>query len=93
MVSMEAMASGVPVVGMKAGGICDVVINGETGMLAESLQEFEAFLRRLIEDKTHRSTLGEEARRISESRTWASALDRLETSYLELIPDVQVCLS
>ncbi|KGA02101.1 hypothetical protein KP05_08855 [Cobetia amphilecti] len=34
-VTVEAMASGKPVIGTKAGGIPEVVIHGETGLLIE----------------------------------------------------------
>jgi glycosyltransferase involved in cell wall biosynthesis len=89
LVSMEAMASGLPVLGMNAGGICDVVRNRETGMLAASPDEFERLLRLLIENKEYRITLAAGARKAAESRSWLSALSCLEQSYQALMPTTQ----
>ncbi len=38
LISMESMASGVPVLAMNSGGVTEVVSNGMTGLLADSLR-------------------------------------------------------
>ena len=45
LVSLESMASAVPVVAMNAGGVRDIVEHEKTGLLANSAQEFERGLR------------------------------------------------
>lgn len=44
---MEAMAIGVPVIGYPAGGILDMILDGETGYLARNAEEFLSALQRL----------------------------------------------
>jgi len=57
---LEASASGVPVVGSRAGGIPECVIHGETGLLFEpgNVQELYEQLARLARDASLRKTLG-----------------------------------
>src|ERR1017187_8203120 len=50
LVSLESMASGVPVLAMNAGGVRDIVEHERTGLLANSVQEFEWGLHRLVEN-------------------------------------------
>ncbi|AVV35238.1 hypothetical protein C8233_17820 [Halomonas sp. SF2003] len=59
-VTVEAMASGKPVIGTKAGGIPEVVIHGETGLLVEG-DDDEALVNAiafLCESSSTRSNLG-----------------------------------
>ncbi len=84
--SLEAMASGVPVLGMNAGGVRDIVKHLETGLLANSVEEFGAYLRQLTADVSLRNTLGRNARLQAERKTWGKPLAALERSYLDLIP-------
>jgi glycosyltransferase involved in cell wall biosynthesis len=85
LVSLESMASGVPVVGMNAGGIRDIVAHDGTGLLANSPQEFEAMLRHLVEDIPLRMRLGLQGRRFAEQKTWSHAFEILERNYLEAL--------
>jgi len=61
---MEAMACGVPVVSTKLVGIPDLIVDGETGLLAEpnNTNDLTAKLQQLIEDKSLRSTLAANGR-------------------------------
>jgi glycosyltransferase involved in cell wall biosynthesis len=83
--SLEAMASGVPVLAMNAGGVRDVVANGRTGFLANSGEEFERNLGRLVEDASLRAALGRCGRAVAEQRTWTHAFEKLEQNYLEAV--------
>jgi glycosyltransferase involved in cell wall biosynthesis len=85
LVSLEAMSSGLPVLGMSAGGIRDIVTHRETGLLANSDQEFAGFLRLLVADASLRVTLGKNARLYAEGKTWDENLKTLERSYFELV--------
>lgn len=62
---LEAMASGLPLVGTSVGGIPAIVEDGVTGLLIAPMSEdgLEAALRRLIGDAELRSAMGEAARR------------------------------
>ena len=61
---MEAMACGVPVVATKLVGIPDLIVDGETGLLAEpnNTNDLTAKLQQLIDDKSLRSTLAANGR-------------------------------
>lgn len=93
LVALEAMASGVPVLAMNAGGVRDIVEHQRTGLLANTAEEFEAFLRRFIEDASLRSTLGQTGRRYAEGKSWTHALQDLECSYQEVIARKCVAVS
>jgi glycosyltransferase involved in cell wall biosynthesis len=85
LVALESMASGVPVLGMNAGGIRDIVQHEFTGLLANSPEEFAHYLRRLIEDAGLRTQLGLRGRKYAEGKTWTHALERLEQDYFEAV--------
>ncbi len=64
LVSLEAAASGVPVIGTRQGGIPEGVIDGRTGFLVPE-RDAEALARRMIElldDSTVRARMGAEGR-------------------------------
>lgn len=59
--AIEAQAMGVPVVGHAVTGVTDVVVDGTTGVLAESTDELAAALERLARDGGERSRMSEAA--------------------------------
>ena len=85
LVSMESMASGIPVLAMNTGGVRDVVDHEKTGLLANSAQEFADGLRRLVEDIPLRTRLGMNGRTGAEGKTWSRACEDLERDYLEAL--------
>jgi phosphatidylinositol alpha 1,6-mannosyltransferase len=85
LVSMESMASGIPVLAMNAGGVRDIVEHEKTGLLANSDQEFEVELRRVLEDIPLRTRLGLNGRKYAEGKTWPHAFESLERNYLEAL--------
>jgi phosphatidylinositol alpha 1,6-mannosyltransferase len=90
LVSLEAMASGVPVLAMNAGGVRDVVRHERTGLLANAAQEFDVFLGRLIQDASLRSQLGLSGRCYAENKPWTHAFENLECSYQRVLSEGDV---
>lgn len=85
-VALEAMASGLPVVAPRAGGLTDSVLDGETGLLFEP-EDCGAFVmaaRWLAQDARFRRRLGSQARARAQRRTWSATLDTLLGWYDEL---------
>ena len=62
-VLIEASALGCPIVAMQTGGVDDVVVHGETGLLARTLDELQAHVRRMRRDPALAARLGAAARR------------------------------
>jgi glycosyltransferase involved in cell wall biosynthesis len=90
LVVLEAMASGLPVVAVAAGGVVDHLRDEENGlavapagltMMTNGLKER---MVRLVREPTLRRALAIEARRTAEGRSWQCELDRLEQSYREV---------
>jgi len=79
---IEAGAAGVPVVATPVGGVPELVVNGETGRLAE---ESEGLARALVELASHESlrlAMGRAARaRVRERHSAERLADRLERIY------------
>jgi phosphatidylinositol alpha-1,6-mannosyltransferase len=72
---IEASASGKPVVGARAGGSADAVVDGETGFLVEPSdpQALSDALANLLEDEPTRTRIGAAGRAFVErERTWAA---------------------
>ncbi len=72
-VILEAMASGLPVVALRAGGVGDIVRPGETGVLIEPSappSEFAGSLVRLIDDPGLRHRTAASARSYALSQRW-----------------------
>lgn len=83
----EAMASGLPAIGVRAGGVQDLILDGETGLLCQPGDEeaFVAAVRSLVEDEPRRLRMGAKARREVERHTWDAVFDRLMGWYAGLI--------
>lgn len=69
-VVLEAMAVGIPTVGFAVGGVTDMVLHGETGLLCapENASELGQAVRQLLEDAEFAAYLGKRAREIAEER-------------------------
>jgi len=84
-VVLESMASGVPVVAARAGGIVNLIDDGEDGYLCEPGDE-EAYLARLValrEDAAFRAEMGRRARREAERWSWEAATSVLRNVQYE----------
>jgi glycosyltransferase involved in cell wall biosynthesis len=84
LVCAEAMAHGRPVVACPAGGLRDLVVDGETGIFVPvgDVEALRAALERLLADSALRRRMGAAGReRILERFTWAPVLERLLETY------------
>ncbi|EWT02565.1 hypothetical protein N865_02575 [Intrasporangium oryzae NRRL B-24470] len=83
--AQEAMASGVPVVAVGAGGLVDLVHSGRTGWHYRpgDLQALRAHVAHLAGDPVRRLAMGVAAHRSVRSRTWPVVCDRLLDHYDE----------
>jgi glycosyltransferase involved in cell wall biosynthesis len=81
---LEAMAHGRPVVASAVGGLLDLVVDGETGMLVppRDVEALRAALERLLGDAELRSRLGAAAReRVREHFAWPAVTDATIEAY------------
>jgi phosphatidylinositol alpha 1,6-mannosyltransferase len=82
-VVLEALASGLPVVGVAEGGTVENVHDGVNGVLCAPgcSEALAAGIRRLAEDDDLRLRLGANARAWAESRSWDAAFAPLVSAY------------
>lgn len=83
---IEAMAAGLPVVGITSPGVGDTVIDGETGFLSnEDLAAYTAKLVRLVSDGELRRKMGGQARKASQLYDIKRTTKLMEEKYEQLI--------
>lgn len=73
MAILEAMASGLPSIVSRSAGAAELIVNGESGFLLQDpadTREIASALGRLVEDGGARTSLGREARRVADRRSW-----------------------
>lgn len=83
---VEAMASGLPVIGVRGGGAAEIVLHEQTGLLAapDDAAEIARQIDRLAEDPTLRASLGAAGRRRAETHY---GLARCVAEMLEVYAD------
>jgi spore coat protein SA len=85
LVNVEAMASGIPVVASRNGGIQEVVRHGHNGYLVDHYhqpQPFANYLLKLAKDKLLRERLGANGRRdVLQHFTWSQTAAKLVSLY------------
>jgi glycosyltransferase involved in cell wall biosynthesis len=85
LVTLEAMASGLPVVTLPYGYVKNIVLNEKTGFVIESgtMQDYANAILKLSNDLKMRKDFGIEARRIVKKRyIWESSINHIEKIYL-----------
>jgi glycosyltransferase involved in cell wall biosynthesis len=89
-VVLEAMASGLPVVALRAGGVGESVRSGSTGILVDPSEPPESFasaLLRLIEHPDQRMAMAQAARDYALSQSWDAIMGGLRERYQRVIDE------
>ena len=87
---IEAMATEVPVVATRVGGITEIVEDGKTGILVEpgDASALAEVILSLLSDKDLRKSMGEAARlRVVELFSWEQIVENLLRQYKNICPD------
>lgn len=87
LVALEAAASGVPVIAARTGGLCEAVVDGETGVLiaSEDPADWAAEIKGLLGDTERAARMGAAARDRALRHSWQQSTARLVDVYLELL--------
>ncbi|GAA2183794.1 glycosyltransferase family 1 protein [Brooklawnia cerclae] len=90
---LEAMASGVPVIGARAGGIPHLFDDGVEGILftPHDADEIMAAISRLVDDEPLRRRMGEAARIATNKYTWRASTEALVGFYELAIDRHEAC--
>jgi glycogen synthase len=85
---LEAMASGRPVVATTTGGIVDMIVDGENGLLVPpgNERELAEAVARLLNDSDLRVRLAAGARECVQRFTASAVVERLEAVYAQVAP-------
>ncbi|KAI9305862.1 glycosyl transferase group 1 [Cunninghamella echinulata] len=94
-VILEAMASGLPVSGLLAEGVRDLVQQDETGLLLditnltyeEQCVKYKQCWMKLINNPQHRKLMGENALESAKQYTWPRAMEHMVQVYRDAIGD------
>jgi D-inositol-3-phosphate glycosyltransferase len=86
LVALEASASGVPVVAAAAGGLCEAVLDGETGVLLHSREPaaWAEAITTVLTDTGLSARLGQNGRARAEYLTWTRSAEALLAAYRTL---------
>jgi glycosyltransferase involved in cell wall biosynthesis len=87
-VVLEAKASGLPVVAVRAGGVGETVRHGETGLLVEPADPADRMadaLLSLVDRQDERRRMAESARRYAESQSWDAIMGGLRDRYVAVV--------
>jgi glycosyltransferase involved in cell wall biosynthesis len=100
-VVLEAMASCLPVVGLLADGVCDLVEHERTGLLLnpkylseqETVLGYRALLTGLVEEQQLRDELGSAALISASRRSWFEAMECLMQGYKEVVENADTSVA
>jgi len=86
--TLEAMASGLPVIVSRAAGVSELLSPGRDSLILEDPNDVDALtqgLERLVQDEGLRSRLGVEARKTAERCSWDDVVTRTVAVYREAL--------
>jgi glycosyltransferase involved in cell wall biosynthesis len=89
-VILEAMASGLPIVALRAGGVADIVQPGVTGVLIKPdapPAQFARAVMGLTDDADDRRRTSESARAYALSQTWDAIMESLRQRYQAIVAE------
>jgi len=89
-VLLEAMACRVPVIGSDVGGIRDIIIDGETGLLSEQKSSYslaEKIIQLLSDEQLRKKVIENGFKLVKKKFTWEAISDRFMNIYMEVIKD------
>lgn len=88
-VVLEAMSSGLPVVGVDSGGVVDTITHMKNGLLCHprSVESFREGINLLIRNDHLRQQMAYFARMNATKRSWESIFDRLTDSYCTVLEE------
>ncbi len=99
-VVLEAMASGLPVVGLLSEGVCDLVIHKRTGLLDvqrshedEQVASYQRLLNQLTHNRIARRTMGLAGLIEAQQRSWSQAMDCLVQGYHEVAESARTLIA
>jgi glycosyltransferase involved in cell wall biosynthesis len=86
-VAIEAMASGKPVIASRIGGLTDIVIDGETGLLTPpgNVEALQSAIQYLLDHPTERERIGLAAKQRSEYYKASRVIQQIEHVYRMLL--------
>jgi starch synthase len=86
-VNLEAKAAGRPVVATRVGGVPEIVLDGETGVLVppEDASALAAAMRRVLTDNALSQSLGQEGQRRAAEFTWPHLAGKYQKIYRDLL--------
>ncbi len=80
-VVLEAQASGVPAVVTSSGGPHSIIVPGETGLVADTVEEFCKAIESLRKRPKRRAAMARAARQLALPRTWESIFQEVNRAY------------
>jgi glycosyltransferase involved in cell wall biosynthesis len=91
LVAIEAMASGLPVVGARRGGLLDIIVDVETGLFFEpgSSIDFAHALSYLANNREERVAMARAARQRALQWSWSASTEGLRQKYALLLDKMQ----
>ena len=86
-VNLEAMASGIPIVSSKLGGIPDIVKDGENGLLVKpgDVEGLADALIYLLKNEDVREKMGDDGRKKVENYSWEKIAEETDKIYKKLL--------
>jgi glycosyltransferase involved in cell wall biosynthesis len=87
-VLLEAMACRAPVIGSNVGGIKDIIIDGETGLLSKQKNSdslAEKIIQLLSDEQLRKKVIENGFKLVKENFAWETISDRFLNIYLEVI--------